>query len=417
VLTLSVILTILSGLVCLVWLSRHILISREQRDGLALSERYGAGNEGSSAWGPLGAPRVRMLVAAKDEEENIEKCLRGLLAQDYPNLEVIVCDDRSTDRTPQIVDALAAEGPRLRVIHVKELPEGWCGKNNAMRMGIEAAGSTALATGGSTAPAAGEWICMTDADCRFLSPRTLSVAVQYARDSAADLLSVLPTLEMKGFWENAVQPTCTGLMMIWFRPDKVNNPDKSNAYANGAFMLVKRSAYEAIGGHDAVKDQVNEDMHMADRIKRAGLRLRMVRSEGLMLVRMYTSLGRMISGWSRIFYGTFVTQRRLIASLLVLCMMGLFPYVVAAVGLALAAAGAGPDGAWLTCGLVACATIVAQLTAVDRFYRWAGSRSGLAYPLATVITIIALIGSLRKLRPGAKVVWRSTSYARKQPAP
>ncbi|GAF93650.1 unnamed protein product, partial [marine sediment metagenome] len=273
-----------------------------------------------------------VFVAAKDEQENIERCVRSLLAQDYPNFALTVCNDRSDDRTGEIVAKIAEEDSRLRLLNIEHLPDGWCGKNNAMQIGI--AGTD------------GEWICMGDADCEQTSNRTLSVAMRYAQDVEADLLSVLPNLEMLGFWENVIQPVCSGVLMIWFKPAKVNSPDKPNAYANGAFMLMKRSAYEAIGTHAEVKGEVNEDMHMASRIKQAGLNLKVARNVGLYNVRMYTSLKQMLRGWGRIFFGTFGTVRRLTATLLVLLLTSLMPYAVTILGLSLASY----SGWWLACG-------------------------------------------------------------------
>ncbi|OPX22022.1 MAG: hypothetical protein B1H04_05635, partial [Planctomycetales bacterium 4484_123] len=144
--------------------------------------------------------------AAKDEQANIGRCVRTLLEQDYPDFEVIVVNDRSTDETAEIVQRLAEEDRRLRLINVGELPAGWCGKNHAMHVGI--------------ARARGEYICMMDADCRQTSRHSLRAAVAYALDSGTDLLSVLPNLELVGFWENVVQPVCGGIMMIWFSPEK-----------------------------------------------------------------------------------------------------------------------------------------------------------------------------------------------------
>ncbi|HOF17490.1 MAG TPA: glycosyltransferase family 2 protein [Phycisphaerae bacterium] len=387
---LSIAILVLVGLVGLVWTSRHLLIWRERRTGFLLTADYPGP--------PRDAPFVSVLVAAKDEEQNIETCVRTMLSQEYPNFEVIVCNDRSADRTGEIVARIAAEDPRVRLVNITELPEGWCGKNNAMRQGARAA--------------RGEWICMIDADCRQTSPRTLSTAVQYALDRGADLLSVLPVLEMKGFWENVVQPVCGGVMMIWFNPDKVNSPRHPHAYANGAFMLMKRSAYDAVGGHEAVRNQVNEDMHLAAITKAAGLHLRVVRNHGLYIVRMYTSLGQILRGWSRIFFGTFGTLRRLSISLAVLVFMGLLPYLGAILGFVLAAAGVGPIGLWLACGIVSAAVAAMQVSVIYRFYKLIGARKDLAwtYPIGCGVATVALVQALGKLRKGAKLVWKSTAY-------
>ncbi|HAU36646.1 MAG TPA: hypothetical protein DCX07_02880 [Phycisphaerales bacterium] len=388
---LSIAILVLVGLVGLVWTSRHLLIWRERRTGFLLTADYPGP--------PQAAPFVSVLVAAKDEEQNIETCVRTMLSQEYPNFEVIVCNDRSADRTGEIVSRIAEQDPRVRLVNITELPEGWCGKNNAMRHGVRAA--------------RGEWICMIDADCRQTSPRTLSTAVQYALDRGADLLSVLPVLEMKGFWENVVQPVCGGVMMIWFNPDKVNSPRHPHAYANGAFMLMKRSAYDAVGGHEAVRNQVNEDMHLAAITKAAGLNLRVVRNHGLYIVRMYTSLGQILRGWSRIFFGTFGTLRRLSISLAVLVFMGLLPYLGAVLGFLLAAAGARPRGLWLACGIVSAAVAAMQVSVIYRFYKLIGARKDLAwtYPIGCGVATVALVQSLGKLRKGAKLVWKSTAYS------
>ena len=382
-------LTGLAALAALVWCSRHLMIWRERRTGLMLTDH--------SAGPPEKTPKISVLVAAKDEAGCIETCVRTMLDQDYPNFEMVVCNDRSTDATAEIVRRIAEDDPRLSLVNITGLPAGWCGKNNAMQTGI--------------ATTAGEWICMIDADCRQLSRRTLSVAMQYASDSGADLLSVLPRLEMKTWWENVVQPVCSGVMMIWFRPDKVNDAKAPNAYANGAFILIRRSVYEAIGTHEAVKDRLNEDMHMARLVKSAGLRLRVIRGDDLYLVRMYTSFRQIIRGWSRIFYGTFGTLRRLVISLLVVTVMGLLPYLCACLGLAGWAAGAGPAWAWRALAVAGLAAVAMQLSVIYRFYKLISARPGLfwTYPLGCAVTIWALVLSLTKLG-GAKVVWKSTGY-------
>ena len=388
-----IVLIVLSSIVLLIWSSRHLLIRAERRrDSLLRANRADGATE---------LPPVSVIVAAKDEEENIATCVRTMLDQDYGEFEMIVVNDRSDDRTAEIVEAIAAEDGRVRLINIDQLPDGWCGKNNAMQTGV--------------AQARHEWICMIDADCQQTSNRSLAAAVAYAMETDADLLSVLPTLEMKGFWENVVQPVCGGIMMIWFTPEKVNDPRKKHAYANGAFMLIRREAYEKIGTHEAVKDQVNEDMHMAALVKSAGMRLRVIRNDGLYLVRMYTSLGEILRGWSRIFFGTFGTMRRLTISLAVLMIVGLLPHVTAIIGALVLAMGGAAALAW-GCLAVGSAGALMQLSVIFRFYRLINARADLAwtYPLGCAIGIIALIKAMGKLRRGAQVVWRNTTYTQGQ---
>ncbi len=387
---LHIVLTIVLTLVSLVWVSRHLMICRENRLNELLN--------GESPGPPADPPKISVVIAAKDEADVIEACVRTMLDQDYPNYEVIVCNDRSDDDTAVIVERIAAKDDKLRLINITDLPDGWYGKPNAMQTGIAAS--------------AGEYICMIDADCRQLSRRTLSVAMQHALDCEADLLSVLPVLEMKGFWENVIQPVCSALMIIWFRPDRVNDPAKKTAYANGAFMLIRREAYCAIGTHEAVRQELNEDMHMAANVKRARLRLKVIRGDHLYTVRMYTSFSRIVRGWGRIFFGTFGTLDRLLVTLLVVLLISLLPWAAVGVGLPLAAAGAG--GGWLVVGLVAAGVAALQLSVIARFYKLINARWWLAwtYPLGCLMATVSLLISLSKLRPGAKVVWKSTPYAK-----
>jgi chlorobactene glucosyltransferase len=393
VLGLCIFMTVVVGLAAAVWASRHYLLWREHRAGSGLSPE--------SPGPPADPPRVSVIIPAKDEGHNIEACLRSWQRQDYPNFEIIVSNDRSRDQTGAIAERLAAEDPRLRVVHIEDLPEGWCGKGHAI---WKVVGQTD-----------GEWICMTDADCRQTSDRTLSVAMQYAVDQSVDLLTMLPKLEMRSFWENVVQPVCGGIMMIWFHPDRVNNPQRRNAYANGAFVLMPRTAYEAVGTHAAIPNVLMEDMQLARRTTDASLRLRVVRSRGLYRVRMYTCLREILRGWTRIFLGSFGSLRRLTISLVVLLVMGLLPYAAAATGFAMAGAGAAPSACWWACGILGAATVVLQGSVVFRFYRLIDARAALVwtYPLGCVMAVIAVVTAITKLRPSSKVIWKGTTYAGK----
>lgn len=407
----AIILMVPAALVGLTWVLRNLLALRAWRRMFHLDPRYpefprarsrGMRDRPDGADGTRDAdlPMVSVVVAAKDEQANIETCVRAILDQDYPDFELIVVDDRSVDDTGAIVGRIAAGDSRVRLMNVTELPEGWAGKNHAMQKGIGAA--------------RGQWICMTDADCRQSSPRTLSVAMQYVNDTRADMLSVLPTLEMGGFWENLLQPVCCGLLMMWFPPGKVNDPAKPHAYANGMFMLIKRSAYEAIGTHEAIKGSLIEDMDMARGIKSGGLNLRVAPSEGLVAVRMYTSLREIFRGWGRIYIGAFGNLPRLMLAWLALVAKGLTCYLAAAIGLGMYAAAGGQW--WLACGLVGAAGAAAETVMLARYFRHVGSRAWLCllYPLAAAMTAMILMKSMLMLRPGGKIIWRDTSYAAKR---
>ncbi len=364
----------------LVWLKRHRDLNRGRDEPVLMPDQPG----------PDELPTLTVLVAAKDEQDNIERCLRGLLAQDYPDLQVIVIDDRSSDATPQIIDRLAAEDDRLTALHVTELPAGWFGKNHAMHVGV--------------GHARGDYLCFTDADCTFDSPRLLSAAVRYALTNRVDFLSVLPRLEADSFFERVVQPVAGAIMVFWFPPQKVNDPRHPRAYANGAFMLMPRTTYETIGGHEPVKATLNEDMHLARRTKAAGLNLQVIRGGDLYRVRMYTGLKQIWRGWSRIFYGCFGTFPRLLVSVIMLAVFSLSPYLTL-----LLSPLTGSAAPWLAAaGALA---IVAQQSVLWRFYAITGNPShwALTYPLGAAMCLGMTLNAMRRLL-GTTTTWRGTTY-------
>jgi glycosyltransferase involved in cell wall biosynthesis len=368
-------------LIGLVWLRRHLQLNRAGTDPV-LTPADAAGDE------PL--PPLSVLVAGKDEEANIEGCVRGLLRQEYPDLEVLAINDRSTDQTGRILDCVAAEDPRFHAQHVRELPAGWGGKNHAMHVGVQ--------------HARGAYLCFTDADCRFHSPKLIAAAVRYAEREQVDVLSVLPELEAHTFWERVVQPPAGAIMVFWFPPEKVNSPASPRAYANGAFILMRRAVYDRLGGHERFKTALNEDMHMARETKRQGLRLRVLRGSRMYSVRMYVGLRQIWNGWSRIFYGSFGTWPRLIVSAIFLSVFSLFPV------LSLLAAPLLGAWAWQV-GAAAAFTVAAQQSVLWRFYGLCEMRAAwaLTYPLGAGMCLAFTINAMRRLA-GARTTWRGTAY-------
>ena len=238
---------------------------------------------------PPGGPLISVLIPARNEARNIRRCLQAVLAQDYPNFEVIVVDDRSSDETPAFLAGLSTAEPRLVVILGKELPAGWAGKPHALYQAAQSA--------------AGEWLCCIDADT-FLEPNALSAALAGARETRADLYTMMTEQLTGTFWEKTVLPLVMTALSVGFSPRKVNDPHKRDAIANGQFILIKRSVYDAIGGHAAVRDQIVEDKALSELVKWQGYHLVLTNGYALARTRMYTSLPAMWEGWTKnIFLG------------------------------------------------------------------------------------------------------------------
>jgi chlorobactene glucosyltransferase len=236
---------------------------------------------------PADVPLISFCVPARNEERNIRACVESLLAQDYPNFEVIVLDDRSTDETPDILRELAAGDDRLRPISGSDLPAGWAGKPNALYQ--------------ASAEARGEWLCFVDADT-FLSSTALSSCYIKALETNADMFTIMTFQIMGSFWEKTVMPLVMTALSVGFSPRKVNDPSRKDAIANGQFILIKRSVYEAIGGHESVKDQIVEDKAISEQVKWNGYRLIVADGMKMARTRMYTSLPEMWEGWTKNIY-------------------------------------------------------------------------------------------------------------------
>jgi cellulose synthase/poly-beta-1,6-N-acetylglucosamine synthase-like glycosyltransferase len=230
--------------------------------------------------------QISAIVPARNEEENIETAVRSLAAQ--PEIaQVIVVDDQSTDRTPEILGRLAAEIHKLTVLRAGELPSGWVGKNHALAIGAHAATN--------------DWLLFTDADTVLL-PSAAHRAMQDAQSSGAALVSYSPEQITRGALESALIPFIYCRLARKFNFDAVNDPSSPAAAANGQFVLIRRDAYENTGGHDAIAGEVLEDVALARRVKRAGFRLHFASVEGIARTRMYRSFGAMWQGWSKNLY-------------------------------------------------------------------------------------------------------------------
>jgi GT2 family glycosyltransferase len=286
------ILVTISVLLACAWLLYGFQLYRLQRGFPVISSRN-----------PLSAsedsPLVSIIVAAKDEQENIESCINSLLSQTYAQFEVIVVNDRSSDNTAALVENLRQQHPdRLKVISISQVPEGWGGQNHALWQGVQAS--------------QGEWLCFTDADCRFLSTKTLTSAMYEVRYRKLDLLSVFPTVVLSSFWEKMYLPLCVLVLLTRLKISDTNDRSRPGAYANGAFMLMHRDAYQELGGHEKVRSQVNDDVCLARLAKQAGKSVFIMASEDFLSTKMYSSLTASWFGWTRNFTGTLKTPGNLL---------------------------------------------------------------------------------------------------------
>ena len=234
------------------------------------------------AGGPF--PKVSIVIPARNEERAVAAAVQSQLAQDYPDFEVIVVNDRSTDGTGAILATLARADPRLRVVAGSEPPPGWIGKPHALWLGARAA--------------SGELLLFADADVRY-HPASLREAVSFLDERDADFLGLLPRVEAKGFWENVLMPFLMGA--FYGGPGLFANRrwPRWLALGGGAGNLIRRSAYDAIGGHEALKASVIDDVALALATKGAGFRTCAARAEDRVSVRMYHGFREICAGFTK----------------------------------------------------------------------------------------------------------------------
>ena len=373
------------------WVIRHVALSLIFRTVDFLTLR-------SPRISVAGLPRVTAIIPAKDEEATLADCLRSVCDQAYPELEILVANDRSTDRTAAIAAEFAAADPRVRLLNIEHLPAGWTGKTHALHVAAGQAG--------------GEWLWFLDADTRHV-PECLPIVMEYARREKAALASLLPEMRCGSFWEEVVQPLASVALVQSFPLFRVHNPKSRCYFANGQFILIRRDAYEACGGHEAVKDRLLEDIQLAGRVKALGLPIRVAMAMGISSTRMYTSLHQIVRGWARIFFDAL--DRRFGPVLwkaldpLIFSQPAHVAVVVAVVMLLVN--GPSPFAWWLLALSVAHHLLAASV--LYRLYRQIVAhplRAALWYPLAGVVFDWIIVKALISCVTG-RVTWRGTNYS------
>lgn len=345
--------------------------------------------------GPLG-PAVSVVVPARNEERIIGNCIAGLMRQDYPpgRLHIIVNDDNSTDRTFAIVAELAARDDRVRLIKGELLPEGWLGKPHAC---WRAAGQ-----------AVGEWLCFIDADT-IAEPPLIATAVQKAMSDGLDLLSLQPFQELGTFAERLILPA--GFFLIAFTQDlrRTNDPASPEASVNGQFLLIRRSVYESVGGHAAVRDAVAEDSALARVIKSSGHRIGCFGAEGLLHTRMYSDFLSLWEGAAR-------QAASLLPSAAILLCVAIAAFLLALASVALPAWAAcclawSPDAlAIVACALAGAGSIAMLGTHIGaaRYFRipfWYGLLFPLGYVVGSGVVVYAAWQRLHR-----RTRWKGRTY-------
>jgi glycosyltransferase involved in cell wall biosynthesis len=257
------------------------------------------------------APRVSVIIPARNEEAVLGACLESLVGQEGISFEMIVVDDGSSDRTREIAQGF----PQVRLVEASPLPPNACGKSCACAAGARVA--------------RGQWLLFTDADTLH-RPGSLARAFAEVQEHGAALLSYSPEQEVHGVLQSAVMPVIFAELAQTYRPSQVRDPDDPAAAANGQYLLLAREAYDAVGGHDAISGTLLEDVALARALKRSGRRLYFRYGGDAVRTRMYRDFTSMREGWTKNLALLFPSPGRL-AALRLLEAAGMFGGIAAVV--------------------------------------------------------------------------------------
>jgi hypothetical protein len=330
-------------------------------------------------------PSLSVLVPACNEEKTLAAALRSLLAVDYPDLEIVLVNDRSTDSTGDLIESLGAGDARVRVVHVQELPPGWLGKTHALQLASQ--------------NARGEWLLFTDADVHF-EPDSLRRAVSMAMDRQADHLCLGPRMDCGSFWEKIFVALFCTAFFFRYRPDLVERPGPSYVGV-GAFNLIRASVYRELGGHSSLALQVLDDMELGRLVKSRGFRQCFAGSGTAVRVRWAEGLRGQVQVLEKNAYGGLgYSIRFALASAAITLGACLAPLWLAWCGLwGWAALG---YGCMLCCGLVSSSGLGSPA--------WAGA----CFPLAGMLLAFIMLRSCWLCERQGGIFWRGTFYGLKQ---
>ena len=330
-------------------------------------------------------PPISLIFAARDEEEKLPAALATLGAVDYPRLEIIGVDDRSQDSTGRILDDFVGMHERFRAVHVESLPSGWLGKAHALYRAYE--------------KSSGEWLLFTDADVRFAA-NALRRAASLAKKENVDHLTLFCDVEMTGFWDKVLLTFFGMAFHLATDPYRVSNPN-SRAYVGvGAFQMVKRSTYEAVGTHRRLAMEVVDDMKLGKIIKQAGFRSCAAFAPGLVEVQWHSGLGNLIRGVTKNFFASAgYSLPFAIASIMAVLLMNVAPFVAVFVGHGWTRAFAAMAVA-IAVGFHVGVNVVLR---VSPFY-------ALTHPIGAILFAYMLLRSTVVTLWNGGVTWRGTFY-------
>ena len=346
-------------------------------------------------------PAVSIIVTAKNEERFIGRNLESLCSQVYPDLEIVVVDDSSRDRTKELALEFSSRDSRVRVLAADEKPPGWVGKSWACWRGNEFA--------------KGDLLLFMDADSVFERNDAVESVVKYFEAMGYDMFSISPRVNSGSIWSSSTLPIVSGAIDVLYPLSKVNDPSSERAYVFGTFILVRKKVYVAIGGHKAVRDRLVEDQAIAQRAKLSGYSLRVENGSGYLATDWEEEFSKIYSGLERV-TSTSIRSYGLVSILnaFLLFFLAIYPILFLAWGVCsvmlFPIADAFEIGAGIIASLVAmCSMLALAATELRRVVGRVGALPML-YPVGMLIFIAAIVTTTVKVAMGRGLEWKGALY-------
>jgi glycosyltransferase involved in cell wall biosynthesis len=390
-------LLITSGFAILLWSVVFMRFQRALRDDPSI--RRGCDIDPPASDGR--PPTLSIIVPAHNEQRVIDDCCASLRAQTYESLELIFVLDRCTDGTLDILQRHAADDDRIVIVDNNACPDDWAGKCHAAHLGAE--------------QATGDWLLFTDADTAF-DPDLASASVALAADRGLSLVSILSTLTYGRAFEQIAQSAATLFLMRLYPIDRVNDAQRPRPFANGQFLLFSREAYDAVGGHAAVKDDLLEDIAFARAIRDSKRRGGIFLSDRMLTCSMYDSFDSFRLGWKRIFIEAcrrkiVRLKRNATTALLMGVVLPILLLIGLAVGAALIATAHDPPLGWTLTSMSAVAAAL-QLVAIARHCALGGAPrwTAILFPFGCWVVTRIMFEGARDLAERRPIPWAGKTY-------
>lgn len=331
---------------------------------------------------PARFPRLSIIVPASNEAETLEQALSSKFAQDYPNLEFILINDRSTDGTGEVMERMSKNDPRIKVLHIRELPQGWLGKVNALHQGVQAA--------------SGEWLLFSDADVHFATG-TLRKAVAYAIQRGLGHLAIIPYLHAQSFWLDVAVALFSRVPLVSMPYWAVEDPKSKTSAGMGAFNLVCRNAFDQTPGFEWLRLEVGDDVGLGLMLKRNGAKQSLIHGRGTVGVLWYEHFGQMLRGTEKVWLASVgnYSPPGIVVFALAFALLEMSPFFALAIH------------PWLASILLALSFYTALVA--SRFNEQALAPA-LAWPVGSLILVYSALRAAWVAQRQGGLIWRGTLY-------